>query len=406
MKRPDRQRRHAIAILVLVGIFTSLLLTLPIARAWAQQGGVSQRAQSVLNGVLWQGMPTRLGVFTNPTTPRVLFAPDGAVHLIWEDRGVIYHAWRAADGTWHQPRRVFRGLTPSLVVDARGRVHMVFAQDVVGNFEIYYTMFDGFGWTLPRNVSHTPGHSYSPYISIGADGSLHVVWNERVGHGDLIYHAVLDGATWVDFPIPGAWGKAPIIHLIDRVAHVLWQGPDLTSAYDIYHVQGMGMTWQLPQNLSDTPWQQSVGLDAVVDARGWIHAVWLESSSQGTKATYTYGNGTTWRWPETVSPGVADDVGIATSERGTYVHVLWADPRGWWVRWRGIMSPRWSPAVQMTYANGDAMTLRFAPQNDERMRALWRLDTPTGAEMWYGEASTPVKQRLFFAHLGRNAPTR
>ena len=404
MNSPGQQRRLTIAHWALIGVSLFLLIAGTVWQGWGQEEGPSRHARTLLNGAFWQGAPIPLGVFTNPVSPGILFSPDGAIHLIWEDDGQIYHAWRDANGAWHTPQRVFRGLTPSLAIDNQGQVHMVFAQNVVGNFEIYYTRFNGYNWTLPRNVSHTPGHSYSPYISIAPDGSLHVVWNERVSSGDIIYHANLDGATWVDFPIPSAWGKAPVLHLMNRVAHVLWQGPSLSSAYDIYYVRGLEGTWQLPQNLSDTANRQSVGVDSVVDARGWIHAVWLEEARQGYRPTYTFGNGNEWQWPAPLSKAGAQDVSIAASERGMYVHVLWSDMDAWWTRWRGIASPQWSDPVALAYLNGRRMTMRFAPQNDERLRAIWRVDTENGAEMWYGEANTPVIQRLFFAHLGRNAP--
>ncbi len=403
MNSLGRQRSHLIAGLALAGVLVTALALLLVSPLWAQEGGTIQRAQGLLNSFLWMGMPTSLGEFANPVSPRILFAPNGTTHVIWESEGRLYHAWRSPLGTWNGPIPIFRGVAPSLAIDQTGQVHMVFAQDVVGNFEIYYTRFDGFGWTLPRNVSHTPGHSYSPYISIAPDGSLHVVWNERISGGDVIYHAVLDGATWVAFPIPSAWGKAPTLHIIDRVAHVLWQGPSITSIYDIYHVQGIAGTWQLPQNLSDTPAKESIGVRSVPDARGWIHAVWLEQGSRGYRVTYTFGNGTAWRWPETLSGEGAEDVTIGTSERGTYVHIGWGDASTWWTRWRALVSPYWSDPIPMAYADGRAVIFRFAPQNDSRLRALWRLETAGGAEMWYGEASTPVVQRHFFALLGRNA---
>ena len=230
------------------------------------------------------------------------------------------------------------------------------------------------------------------------------MWNERVSGGDIIYHATLDGATWVDFPIPSAWGKAPTLHLMNHITHVLWQGPSISSAYDVYYVRGVGGVWQLPQNISDTPKHQSLGVDSIVDARGWIHAVWLEESGKGYRATYTFGNGTAWQWPQSLSRAGARDVAIAASERGMFIHVLWSDANAWWTRWRGIASPNWSDPMLLAHPNGQRMTLRFAPQNDDRLRALWRLDTAEGAEMWYGEMSTPVIQRLFFTFLGRRAP--
>ncbi len=403
MNSLGHHRSRFIVGVIVAGVVLALLAGSAARVVRAQEGASQVRAQGILNGVLWEGTPTPLGVYPTAMSPRILFSPTGAIHVIWESRGRLYHAWRSEDGAWHGPTPIYWGMSPSLAIDKFGRVHMVYVQNVVGNLEVYYTYFDGYRWTLPRNVSHTPNHSYSPYISIGPDGALQVVWNEKVGKRDVIYHAVLDGATWVDFPIPSAWGKAPTLHITSRTAHVLWQGPTRTSIYDIYHVQGMEGTWQLPQNLSDTPNQQSIGVKSVVDANGWIHAVWLEEGKQGYRVTYTFGNGVGWRWPLALSNEGVDDVTIAASERGTYIHVGWADNDAWWTRWRAIASSDWSAPLQLAYMGGRMLTFRFAPQNDTRLRALWRLDTDSGAEIWYGEASTPVVQRLYFASMGYRA---
>lgn len=395
-----RRSRFIVGVIV-AGILLVLLAGVAVRHARAQKEFPQAQIQGLLNTTLWQGSPTPLGVYPSAMSPRILFAPTGAIHVIWESEGRLYHAWRSVEGTWHGPTPIYWGMSPSLAIDASGRVHMVFVQNVVGNLEVYYTVFDGYRWSLPRNVSHTPTPSYSPYISIRPDGTPEVVWNEKVGTRDVIYHAALDGATWVDFPIPSAWGKAPILHITSRIAHVLWQGPDRTSAYDIYHVQGIEGSWQLPQNLSDTPGKQSVDVKSVIDGNNWIHAVWLEEGKQGYQVAYTFGNGVGWRWPLLLSGEGAKDVTIASSERGTYVHVGWSDNKAWWTRWRAITSPEWSAPLQLAHIGEQALTFRFAPQNDTRLRALWRLDTDRGAEMWYGEANTPVVQRLYFALIGQ-----
>ncbi len=401
-------QHRSLSIRVVSVALTCLVLGLLVYglfyRVHAQQGTTEPQPEELLNTSLWKSPPVPLANAPAAVSLKIATTPQGDIHIIWESQGRLYHTWRPAGGTWQDPTPIWWGLSPSLAVDAQNRVHLVFVQDVLGNFEVYYTSFDGRQWSLPRNVSNTPGHSYSPYIDIAPDGTLQVVWNERVGTRDVIYHAELDGVTWVDFPIPSAWGKAPTLHIIGQMLHVIWQGPSLSSSNEVYHIQGVERTWRLPQNLSDSPQSESVGVESVVDAYGWIHATWLEENGKTFRVQYTYGNGDTWRWPLDLSDSGVGDVTIATSERGNYVHVWWADESGWWTRWRAVASPEWSTPTRVTSEGANFLTFRFAPQNDTRLRALWRSTSSEGVELWYAEAKTPIVQRLRFALLGRNAP--
>ncbi len=405
MKKSVRHRRFTVNILSAAILFLALGLLFYglFSLAHAQKSSPDAEPQNLLNTSVWHLPPVLVEDIPDAVSPAIFSTPRGDIHIVWERQGRLYHKWRPAGGDWQGPTAIWWGLSPSLAVDAQNRVHMVFVQDVLGNFEVYHTFFDGYRWSLPRNVSNTPGHSYSPHINIAPDGTLQVVWNERVGTQDVIYHAELDGITWVDFPVPSAWGKAPTLHIIGQMVHILWQGPSVTSFNEIYHIQGVERTWQLPQNLSDTPQRESVGVQSVVDRAGWIHAAWLEERGDAFEVRYTYGNGMAWRWPLPLSEPGAGEVNIATSERGNYVHVWWADEDGWWTRWRAIVSPRWSKRIRLAARGTDSLTFRFAPENDTRLRALWRTISSYGSSLWYGEAKTPIVQRHRFALIGRNA---
>lgn len=366
---------------------------------------VQERSQTTVNLDAWNGGVTRLGTYEDPVNPQVLVTRTGEVHLVWEDKGAIYHAWQGSDGLWQEPRRVAYGTGPSLIIDGRGQLQMVFAQNVVGNYEIYHVAFDGSRWSLPRNVSHTSGASYSPGLALAPDGTLHVVWNDNTPGEEVIYHATLQDGVWVNAPLPSAWGKAPSLHIEpSHVAHVLWQGLNATNVYDIYHMQGRKNIWQLPENISDSQGANSVGVRAVLDARGEVHMVWEEQTATGFAVYYSFSEGDGWLWPLPLSQGRTRDAAIATSERGRFIHVAWSDGTTLWTRWRSLASLTWTQPLMLAQSTRQAAQLRFAPENFDRLRALWRLDTSQGAEVWYGEGPTPIVQRLRFARVLHTSP--
>ncbi len=398
-----RSRLRRIAL----GLSSLLLLGLLSAGAYLPVLAQSNTPpdQNIFNANVWTDFLKQLGTFENPVNPQVVVAPSGTVHLIWEDGGKLYHAWRTREGGWQGPRFVYLGVTPSLALDSYERLHMVFAQKVQDNFEIYHVVFDGQRWSLPRNVSHTSGNSYSPSLTVAPDGTLHVVWNDKTPGKDVIYHATLESNIWVDYPLTSAWGKAPTLYVTtSRIFHLLWQGNSLQGKSDVFHLQGQSSIWQLPENISDSQGAHSVGVQGVLDPQNRLHVVWNEQQPEGYQVYYTFGYGDGWLLPQPLSPVGASDASVGLSEYGNYIHVWWSDARGWWSRWRAAASLRWSSPIQFAYAGNQVIRIRFATENDTRLRALWRVDTDQGAELWYREARTPVTQRLYFAHLGNSAP--
>ena len=374
-------------------------------RVTAQDGSPPTTGTFTLNAEVWTGGPKRLGTFTEATAPQVVVDPRGVLHVVWENQGRLYHMWRNANGEWSPPEAIFWGVTPSVALDTFGRLHLVFAQQVRDNFEIYYAMFDGQRWTLPRNISHTSGQSYSPYITIAPDGTLYVVWNDTTPGRNVIYSAQWQAPVWTNAPVLQAWGKAPSLYVGPSLeAHLLWQGNSLLQALDIFHLLRRANGWDLPQNLSDTPGTDSLNVQGVLDYSGTLHVIWQEESPRGYRVFYTMGKDLGWLWPEALSDAGVVDSGISTSERGTFVHVWWGDGVTWWTRWRAVASLHWSAPIQFLYAGSRVIDVQFAPWNTQQLHALWWEQTLSGVNLWYAQARTPVRLRIYLAQMGVQSP--
>ncbi len=397
-----RRRRPLNRIWMYVGLLFVLVSLVPVV-VHAVEPDNQETFPGMLNDGLWLSPPTVLGTLSERARVTVVSTSSGETHVVWEEGGRLYHTWRDVRRVWHSPRLVYYGTSPSLAVDPHGVVHMVFAQDVIGNFEIYHTVFNGTMWSLPTNVSHTRAHSYSPHIGVGPDGALHVVWTDRTGGQDRVYHAILQGQVWVDAPLPNAWGKSPTLEIDTRnVGHVIWQQRNIHGLWDVYHMSGISDVWQLPQNISDNSNANSVAPQAVVDREDWTHVVWLEDAATGPRLMYSVGRDQGWLWPQSLARGPVEDVSLSTSEQGMYIHVWWADTQGWWERWRASTAWRWSAPLQLAGFGVRHFSFIFSPHNGRRVDALWQVEGDDGQRMdlWYGEIRTPVVQRLYFAIMG------
>lgn len=137
---------------------------------------------------------------------------------------------------------------PSAVVDARGIVHLVYsdrARDEEGIYStLVYTHEDGAGgWTEPIAVAPDPdaGDQLAPSLTIDARGTLHVVWQDQRAFGpearaaspvnaDIFASELPPGGEWsppvmVNRHRPTAAGSRP---------HVVADGDRLVAVWSVY----------------------------------------------------------------------------------------------------------------------------------------------------------------------------
>jgi len=260
-------------------------------------------------------------------TPAMAVDGSGVVHVVWEEGDRIYHSYGSGQN-WSPPSRVATGERPAIAIDGQNRPHVVFANEIGGNFEIYYVRWEGSAWSLPRNVSSTSGVSSNPDIAIADDGTIHVVWADNTPGYSVIYHAKsTNGTLWSNFPIPSANGGVPAIAIgDDGIVHVSWQNLDEEfNCYDIYHSQWDGSAWSLPENISDSLNDSTIA-DMAVAGDNTVHLVWEERVGGNYEVYYSGGWSFNWSVQENVSNSAADSYlpSIAIDGDGTR-HVAWEE---------------------------------------------------------------------------------
>ncbi len=254
----------------------------------------------------------------------VLAVTTDRLDLFWESQNAIYH--RYGDGrAWQPPMRLVGGRQPAAVYDRDGALHLTFANDYAGRYDIYYSVRKDYAWTLPQNVSLTPGTSAYPQVVIAPDGAVHLLWEDDSPGYAVIYHARQRSAwRWDGRPIPHAAGRRPC-GAFDKAGklHVVFQtGDDDLSSGDVFYTRWEGKAWSPPQRLSDGT-HPAAGPRIGVDETGAVHVVWRERTEQHDRIVYTRAQDQNWSEPQPLSAALEQGGWPALAIGHGLVAVVW-----------------------------------------------------------------------------------
>lgn len=329
---------------------------------------------------------------------RAAVAATGDLVLSLRGRHRIYFVRSAPEGahvpqSWSAPRLLsgYGGAYYSdIAVDSAGVIHVVWAevtQDAPGEeswicpncADVYYrhSADGGVTWSVPVNLSRSPGGALKCQIVVDAEDGVHVIWEEGVdytGEGypiGLAYRRSVDGgATWepgyrilngtsdlreatptptalprhAEWFEPTVWlpdagiAQQPAI-AVDGVggsALMVWRTTTGTAIYYQVSYDG-GETWSAPEPVpgiaprpvSDTPFDI---YDLVTDSLGRVHllaAGWVPSADASASPAvglyHTTWDGKTWGSPATIyhEPGTYPEWPQGAIQLGNRLHATW-----------------------------------------------------------------------------------
>jgi hypothetical protein len=179
--------------------------------AWAEEvedGGYALGdevfySQSSDQGRTWS-KPINMSNTSGPSgLPKLIVDGKNHVYLFWMDTLDLLASDRFADAgylfyriwnrsSWSAPLRVPAGglgpaAWPDAAVDSGGNIHLVWMEHPAsGAFvftwydgaQIFYSMWDGEGWTAPAKISRAAGGASRPRIAVSGGNKIHVVWTE------------------------------------------------------------------------------------------------------------------------------------------------------------------------------------------------------------------------------------
>ena len=264
---------------------------------------------------------------TEAARPALIFTSGGTEHAAWESAGQIFYATQPISQSWSAPHRVATGISPTILADGLGQLHIVYANQFMGNYEIYASSFADGIWSLPVNVSHTTGFSAYPVATSGENGDLYVAWMDNSPGYWTIYVGIWNGTYWSNKPVPNARGQAPALAFADDgTLFLAWQdrvpaADNLTGAFDIFLSERSGTAWTLPVNISDRPAVDSIGVDLTTARDGFAHLTWVDGDQE---VRYCFGEGSYWPYPVTVARAASTARGPQIlTEKGMRLYIAW-----------------------------------------------------------------------------------
>ncbi len=88
-------------------------------------------------------------------------------------------------------------LSPHIIIDGTGKIWLFWVGKLRNRDEILYSQFDGQSWREPLSLNLNPDVPHlSPSISLDLNGYPHVVWSAYDGEDYEIYYSSWDGYKW------------------------------------------------------------------------------------------------------------------------------------------------------------------------------------------------------------------
>ena len=251
-----------------------------------------------------------------------------ALNLVWSSNRVLYHSVRLDTG-WSSPVRIIAGEQPALAAAPDGRLHCLFANPFVGNWEIYHTTFCDGKWSLPKPVSRTSGVSSHPAVVADGDGALHAVWADTTPGESVIYYGTLGSAVDLEqCANPKRPGMLPDACRCCRGRRMRGVAGPHVPEQRVRRVlrHCAGGQWSLPDIVSDSAYAHSVKPSITTNSRGDVHLVWLEEEAALFAVRHSDRRVNGWSQPVAVSTGSQDcrQARIVANPQG-YLQVVWIE---------------------------------------------------------------------------------
>lgn len=269
--------------------------------------------------------------------PAIAVDAKGHVHLAWADDrygnyDIFYREWTTAG--WKPEVRlttgVKRSVSPCLVADTNA-VSVVWSDDRDGNTEIYCKRRVAGVWGSDTRVTNESSESLSPSLGESSDGALHLVWIDRRPGYFGVYASDYTNGVWSAPSVISARNvhaaEPHVAIAADNTQHVIWS--DFRSGMaQLYYRSRSGGVWSTlaPVGLSAN------AVDHASLAGGPSNTaalVWTENLGSGASGAYTSTRqGTAWTTAATLASNTGGAVqtlpAIGMSTLGDQI-ALWSN---------------------------------------------------------------------------------
>jgi hypothetical protein len=208
-------------------------------------------------------------------------------------------------------------------------VHVVWQDERVGDWEVYYKHYDGVSWGSDERLTSSSETSLLPSVAVDTSGCVHVVWFEA---DSRICHTMFDGMSWspvtaIDGASDADGSPSMCSDLLGGV-HITWPAvPVGESNTEIHYRYYDGISWQPVERITDDP-GESHNASVEVGADGKVHMLWYDDRDGNQEIYHTWSDGSGWL-PGTRVSFAADESKLpspSVDSEGN-LHVVWRDNR-------------------------------------------------------------------------------
>jgi hypothetical protein len=397
-------RHLRIDALTVVRLLLAAAPVLPLAACGDARAAQARAPKAPAAWSAPRSLPESLASFSraHPRLEGTAAGPAGSLHAVLVEDGdrdqrgdqVLYTGW---DGRpWTRPERLDthsgRSASPRVVVDGRGRVHVLWYEAADSAHpavvtDLLHRVWEAGRWSAARSVYREPnaaGLAELPLaVTVDAQDRVRVMHARAAGGAA---HLTLDGpasplGSDAAYPrwdaSPAGAGRTGLVYVAAR-ASVLQ--PEANN--DVYFQEAHSGRWGDP-----VPVHVSVGWSfepvLATDGRGVRHVVWLEGMTQSGAERVMHAtsrDGATWSEPADITPAApggdfqaprlsVDAAGrvrlLVTRHEGRL-----GKPRHWQME---LHRGRWSAPVQLFPELGSARShVETAAAPNGALHAIWR----------------------------------
>jgi len=277
--------------------------------------------------------------------PSIAVDYNGHVHVVWMDnlKGnfEIYYKKSTNDGaTWGRLKRITynSGVSrcPLIAIDTSNNIHILWQDDTPGNFEIFYkkSTTGGATWSLVKRLTYNSGLSINPDMAIDSNYNVYLIWQDDfLGNPEIFLKSSTNaGITWgairrITYNYGTTEAPAIAVDTQDNI-HIGWNYSVLGNN-EIYYKRSTnyGAAWTAFSRITYNG-GSSQGLDIAADSKGDVHLTWQDNSPGNFEVLFrkSLDNGSTWGTLDrfTWNPGSSTSPAIAMDTWGN-ISVIWED---------------------------------------------------------------------------------
>jgi hypothetical protein len=186
-----------------------------------------------------------------------------------------------------------RPACPTLAVRMNDEIYVVYINTNPRDIFFIRSLDGGNTWSLPINLSDSPGDSVRPTIALSPEGRIYVAWGDDTGGKyDVLLRSSADaGANWssttnITEKIKGQDRLPSIAVDTDGTLYVAWahkerhkQGETVTVEREVFlqYSRDGGNTWSAPYSVSRDPSLSSIiRPEITIGPRGKVSVIWEE----------------------------------------------------------------------------------------------------------------------------------